>query len=66
MDDVIFLTLFLPSNNSAILGANNSNIPRILAIIGEVCAEEALAGNEQVLMKLLSIARHVQVSPLVK
>ena len=50
------------SNNNAILGANNSNVPRILAIIGEVCAEEVLAGSEQVLMKLLSIARHVQVS----
>ncbi|KAL5476110.1 hypothetical protein EMCRGX_G026016 [Ephydatia muelleri] len=57
-----YLCDLIESNNSAILGANNNNIPRILAIIGEVCAEEVLMGNEQVLMKLLSIARHVQAS----
>ena len=49
------------SNNSVILGVNNLNVPRIVAIIAEVCAEDALQDDEQVYMRLLSIARHVQV-----
>ena len=44
-----------------ILGTDNANVPRILAIIAEVCAEDALEDNKQVYMRLLSIARHVQV-----
>lgn len=49
------------SNSMIILGTDNANVPRILAIIAEVCAEDALEDNEQVYMRLLSIARHVQV-----
>lgn len=49
------------SNNQIILGENNANVPRILLIIGEVCAEDALEDNEQVYLRLLSIARHIQV-----
>ena len=55
---------FYCSNNLLILGANNSNVPRILAIIAEVCAEDTLQDDEQVYMRLLSIARHVQVGVL--
>ena len=49
------------SNSMIVLGTDNANVPRILAIIAEVCAEDALEDNEQVYMRLLSIARHVQV-----
>ena len=49
------------SNNQIILGTNNINVPIILAIIATVCEEGALEEDEQVLMRLLSIARHVQV-----
>jgi len=49
------------SNSSIILGVDNANVPRILAIIADVCAEDALEDNEQVYLRLLSIARHVQV-----
>ena len=44
-----------------ILGQNNGNVPRILGIIADVCAESALQDDEQVYMRLLSIARHIQV-----
>jgi len=57
---VIFVSL-LYSNSMVILGTDNANVPRILAIIAEVCAEDALEDNKQVYMRLLSIARHVQV-----
>jgi hypothetical protein len=49
------------SNSSVILGQNNGNVPRILGIIADVCAESALQDDEQVYMRLLSIARHIQV-----
>ena len=49
------------SNNHIILGENNINVPRILSIIAEVCVADALEDNEQVYMRLLSIARHIQV-----
>ena len=59
---VLSLPFVVSSNNSVILGVNNLNVPRIVAIIAEVCAEDALQDDEQVYMRLLSIARHVQVS----
>ena len=49
------------SNSSVILGQNNGNVPRILGIIADVCAEDALQDAEQVYMRLLAIARHIQV-----
>lgn len=48
-------------NNTYILGTNNSNVPNILRIIGEVVAEDVLSENDQVFQRLLAIARHVQV-----
>ena len=52
---------FIHSNSSVILGQNNGNVPRILGIIADVCAEDALQDDEQVYMRLLAIARHIQV-----
>ena len=37
------------------------NVPRILAIIATICESNALEHDDQVLMRLLSIARHIQV-----
>ena len=66
MMPILSTSLIVPppttSNNQIILGADNVNVPRILAIIADVCEKGALEEDEQVLMRLLSIARHVQVS----
>lgn len=58
----MFAFLVVCSNNSVILGVSNANVPRILAIIAEVCAEDTLQDDEQVYLRLVSIARHVQAS----
>ena len=57
------LEVFSPSfrNNTYILGSNNTNVPSILRIIGEVVAEDVLSETDQVFQRLLAIARHVQV-----
>lgn len=57
-----YLCDLIESNNSVILGVSNANVPRILAIIAEVCAEDTLQDDEQVYLRLVSIARHVQAS----
>ena len=49
------------SNNQSVLGVDNSNVPHILAIIATICEEDALEEDKQVLLRLLSIARHIQV-----
>lgn len=57
------LEAFSPSfrNNTYILGSNNTNVPNILRIIGEVVAEDVLRESDQVYQRLLAIARHIQV-----
>lgn len=57
-----YLCDLIESNNSIILGADNSHVPRILSIIAEVCVEDALMDSNQVYLRLLSIARHIQAS----
>lgn len=57
-----YLCDLIESNNLLILGPDNSNLPRIVSIIAEVCVEDALMDGEQVLLRLLSIARHVQAT----
>ena len=58
----LFLSLsVLLRNNPLILGQNNTNVPKILSIVGEVVAENVLTMDQQVLQRLLTIARHVQV-----
>ena len=60
LSKILSLSL-IHSNSSVILGQNNGNVPRILGIIADVCAEDALQDDEQVYMRLLAIARHIQV-----
>lgn len=49
-------------NSVHILGINNENVPKILAIIGDVISEKVLVDYNLVLQRLLAIVRHVQVS----
>ena len=48
-------------NNPLALGANNSNLPRILQIFGEVFVNDVLSDNEASRKRVLSIIRQIQV-----
>ena len=52
---------FLNRNNPLALGANNSNLPRILQIFGEVFVNDVLSDNEASRKRVLSIIRQIQV-----
>lgn len=52
---------FSNRNNPLALGANNSNLPRILQIFGEVFVNDVLSDNEASRKRVLSIIRHIQV-----
>ena len=47
-----------------ILGQNNSNIPRIIAIFAEAFSVEALPTTNEVHKRMVNITRQVQVSVL--
>ena len=47
-----------------ILGQNNSNIPRIIAIFAEAFSVEALPATNEVHKRMVNITRQVQVSVL--
>ena len=47
-----------------ILGQNNSNIPRIIAIFAEAFSVEALPATNEVHKRMVNITRQVQVSML--
>ncbi|XP_071481332.1 importin-5-like [Diadema antillarum] len=55
-----FLCDLVQSNNAIILGANNSNLPNILAVIAEAFAREALSESEEVFRRCSGIVREVQ------
>ena len=48
-------------NNALVLGANNSNIPRIIAVIAEAFAEEVFELETEVKGRLIQLIRHIQV-----
>ena len=48
-------------NNQTILGLNNSNIPRIIAVIAEAFAEEVFELESEVKTRLTQIIRTIQV-----
>ena len=54
-----FLRLY--SNHPVILGADNANLPHIVAIIAEAFLKEALPSDNDVAKKLLLIVKQVQV-----
>ena len=56
-----FLADLIESNNQHILGANNSNLPRIIAIIAEALATEVLPPEEVAKQRLVSLVKQVQV-----
>lgn len=52
---------FSNRNNPLALGANNSNLPRVLQIFGEVFVNDVLSDNEESRKRVLSIIRQIQV-----
>ena len=50
------------SQNPFILGPDNVNVPKLLAIFAEALKEEALSGSQEVHQRVLAILRHIQVS----
>jgi len=55
-----FLADLVERNNPHILGANNSNLPRVVAIISEALAVEVLPPDHAVRQRIVSIVKQVQ------
>lgn len=53
---------FFYSNHPIILGENNCNLPRIVAIFAEVLARNAIELNSEVGLKIASFLKQLQVS----
>ena len=49
------------SQNPFILGPDNVNVPKLLAIFAEALKEEALSGSQEVHQRVIAILRHIQV-----
>ena len=58
----ICLCLAPCSQNPYILGPDNANVPKLLAIFAEALKQEALSGSQEVRQRVLAILRHIQVS----
>ena len=56
-----FLADLVEGNNPHILGANNSNLPRVIAVIAEALAVEALPPDHAARQRIINIVKQVQV-----
>ena len=54
--------VLLHRNNPLVLGTNNSNLPRILQIFGDLFVNDVLSDDEAVRKRVLAIIRQIQVS----
>lgn len=52
----------LHRNNPLVLGTNNSNLPRILQIFGDLFVNDVLSDDEASRKRVLAIIRQIQVS----
>ena len=60
-----FLADLIESNNQHILGSNNSNLPRVIAIIAEALAVEVLPPDNSAKLRMINLVNQVKVpSPL--
>ena len=57
-----FLADLIESNNQHILGSNNSNLPRVIAIIAEALAVEVLAPDNLAKQRLVNLVNQVKVN----
>ena len=63
-ENLFLLFLLITRNNPIILGENNQNLPRLLAIISEAFLKEAITPSDDLGKRLILIVRQVQVSSL--
>ena len=56
-----FLADLIELNNQHILGSNNSNLPRVIAIIAEAVAVEVLAPDNVAKQRLVNLVNQVKV-----
>ena len=56
-----YLCDLVEGNHPIILGANNSNLPRIISIIAEAFSFDALPPNHEVKARIIGIVKQVQV-----
>ena len=56
-----YLCDLIEANHPRILGENNGNIPRIIAIFAEAFSVEALPATHEVYKRMVNITRQVQV-----
>ena len=59
-----FLADLIESNNQHVLGSNNSNLPRVIAIIAEALATEVLPPEDVARQRLVNLVKQVQVNKL--
>ena len=60
-----FLADLIESNNQHILGSDNSNLPRVIAIIEEALAVEVLPPDNSAKLRMINLVNQVKVpSPL--
>lgn len=57
-----YLCHLIETNNSIIIGPNSSNIPRLIAIIAEAFARDALPYEHPVSQRMANIVRQIQVN----
>lgn len=58
-----YLCDLIQANHPIILGANNSNLPRIVAIIAEALYRDVIDPNHEVGRRMLEIVKQVEQSP---
>lgn len=58
-----YLCDLIQANHPTILGANNSNLPRIVAIIAEAYHNEVIEATQEVGRRMLEIVKQVEQSP---
>ena len=61
-----YLCDLIEANHPIILGPNNSNIPRIIAIFAEAFSVEALPASNEVHKRMVNITRQVQVCYIIE
>lgn len=56
-----YLCQLVEHNHPAILGPNNSNLPKLIAIIAEAFYQDAIQPEHAVAQRMLNIVRQIQV-----
>ena len=56
-----YLCELVEANHPAILGENNANLPRIVQVVAEALAVDALPPDHEVKVRLVNIVKTVQV-----